>query len=153
MGKLISVPVWVDGSNHFLFGELLAVDSQSIVVGTVPKPAGYNTFPQPDSPMVNTLFVKDPNLGGLYLNVTLAQWQDMIKESSQSPAPTIATNVYTIAAASNTLTDTALNGATLIVVMWNGVGQNIEGMLSGDILTFASELQVDDTVQVTYFIS
>lgn len=85
MGLKIGVPVLYDGNNQFLNNQIVGVDVLSIVVGIVQKPSGPSVVPGTVS-SVNTLFVTDPVLGGLYLSMTRAEW-----ESQASAASSVST--------------------------------------------------------------
>lgn len=75
MSVKISVPVLWDENNNFLNGELFGVDAEAQVIGVVQKPTGKTVPPYTSTDLVDTVYVKDKVLGGLYLQLTLAQWQ------------------------------------------------------------------------------
>lgn len=71
--RIISVPVLYDGNGNFLNGQTIEVSAESIVVGTAPKPSGPS-IPGFPVTLVDTLQIKDPTIGTLFLSITFAQW-------------------------------------------------------------------------------
>lgn len=155
MSIKIPIPVLWDSDNNFLNSNIVSVDASSVVIGTVPKPQKIYP-PQAVPVLVNTLEIKEPNFGGLYLNVPLAVWQAAIRAASGTPAPLVQTRIYTInstQAGSNTITDAALAGITIIAIWQNGQELNPTTIIyAGSSLTFpASSLGIGDTVGVIFY--
>lgn len=151
MGFKISVPVWFDGNDAFLNGELFGVDSASQVIGVVPKPTGPSVPPFTTSFTVNTLYVKDPVYGGLYLAMTLAQWQAAIRVASNTAASTniISRNFY-ITSPTTTITDPDFIDANILEIWQGGIQLDTTTIdLTGDTLTFPYTLQ-DGVVNVLF---
>jgi hypothetical protein len=146
----ISVPVLWDANNQWLNGELQAVDVEALIIGEVQKPIGPFVPPYQNPSTTTTLFVKDKTFGGLYLSVTLLQWEALIRAASGSPAPLLKTNVYTISTSTNTITDPAFTGGTIIAAWIGGVSVDVTGLLTGDTLTFGQDLN-GAKVGVTFY--
>ena len=153
----IFAPVWFDGNGQFLNDQQLAVNSDSIVVGTVLKPAGYSTPPYPNPTQVSTLEVKDPNLGVLYLSWTLLQWQTAVNTAANpgsggGTGVNAITKQYNIASPSLTIIDGVLSGVTINLVFLNGIQvDSSQWSFAGDTITFASTLNALDIVTVQYY--
>ena len=155
MGQKIPAPVWYDGNDAFLGGLLMAVDSEAQVIGPVQKPTGHSVPPFSTTGVQNTLYVKDPVLGGLFLNLTLDQWQAAIRKATVSPAPALMTKTYTIppsGAGTSTITDTALTNVTFTEIWLNGIALDIGTVTyAGDTLTFPSPFGSGDVVGVVFY--
>lgn len=155
MALKIPAPVWYDGNDAFLGGLLMTVDSQAQVIGTVPKPTGHSVPPFSTTGVQNTLYVKDPVLGGLFLNYTLDQWQAAIRKASVSAAPNIIAKTYTIApsdAGTTTITDPALTNVTFVEIWQNGIQLSIGSVIyAGDTLTFPNPFGSGDVIGVVFY--
>ena len=152
MGLKISVPVLWDANNQWLKGELQAVDIEALIIGEVQKPTGPSVPPFQNQPTTTTLFVKDKTFGGLYLSVTWAQWDALIRAISGSVAPMVQTKTFTISTSTNTITDPVFTGATVLAAWVGGVGEDVTGLLSGDTLTFGQDLN-GAKVAVTFYVN
>lgn len=77
--KKVSVPVIWDSNGNFQGGAFFSVSVNSIVNGIVSKPTAPQIpgFPTTIS-YVDTLEVKDPTLGSLYLDMTLEEYNDAV---------------------------------------------------------------------------
>lgn len=131
MATNISVPVLWDATGNFLNGALMGVSTEATVIGTVPKPSGIGIPGYAPPASVDTLQVKDPQLGDLYLDITLAEWRVRIQPPQQSPNVTKPLT-YTIGvdeAASSAITNTDLYGTTLLQVWVDGVELDIRDMV------------------------
>jgi len=71
----ISVPVLWNAAGAFLNGSLMGVSVQAQIIGVSPQPSSI-TVPGSTTPItyVDTLAVKDEDLGVLYLDMTLEEW-------------------------------------------------------------------------------
>lgn len=75
----VNVPVLWDSNGNFRNNEVYSVSVDSIVNGTFPKPPSNTTIPGYEGPTeIDTLLIVDPTLGGLYLTITLAEFQTLI---------------------------------------------------------------------------
>lgn len=146
----ISVPVLWDANGQFLNGELQAVGADALVIGEVQKPTGPSVPPYQNQPTVTTLFVKDKIFGALYLNMTSLQWQAAIRAATGSPSPIEQTKTYHPVVSGNTITDPALTGATILFASIGGIAISPAGLLSGDVLTFAQDLNGSEVI-VTFY--
>jgi len=83
---MVSAPVWIDGTGKFLGGQEIGVANDAQPFGMVLVPGGHSVpgFAPTQLPQ-NCLFVKDKNLGGLYLNWTMAQWQKAALLTTTNP--------------------------------------------------------------------
>lgn len=85
MSQKISVPAWFDDQDKFLNGALIAVGTDAQVVGVFPKNIPY--FNGGIGPFtVQALFVKDKDLGGVYLNMTLSQFLTAVGNTAIAPS-------------------------------------------------------------------
>ena len=77
MAPNISVPVLYDQNGQFLGvgGVLRSVSALSVANGIVPKPNGY-AVPPLQAPMIDTLEIKDPNIGTMYILMTVNEFQE-----------------------------------------------------------------------------
>lgn len=136
----IAAPVWYDGNGQFYAGQLFGVDSAAQVIGQVYKPNGHSIPGFGTSDTVLCTEVKDPVYGALFLQLSLAQWQQYIRNATASTAPQITQFVHTVTAdeaGGVTITDSQLDGFALIQIWMNGIEldpANVE--VSGDTLTF-----------------
>ena len=150
------VPVWYDGNNQFLNGALIGVNSDANVVGVVQKPVGHSV---PGYPVAtkDTLFIKDTILGGLYLNMTAAQFYALAGLTASSPNQEKNLTV-TISGTPSSVTSALLYNATVNKVSKNGTGVDIRTItyssnavaLTGTI-TFGSALANADVIEILYF--
>lgn len=152
------VPVWFDGNNQFLNGALIGVGSDANVVGIVKKPNGHFA---PGTPIttIDTLYIRDKILGGLYLNMTLLQYNTLAGLTASSPNQE-KNFTSTISGTPTTITSALLYNATITKVSKNGTGVDIRTItyssnvaaLTGTI-TFGSALTNGDVIEVLYFIN
>lgn len=80
----VNVPVLWDAAGNFKNGEVFSISVSSIINGVVAKPAGPTIPGYPIGNPIDTLFVKDPEVGGLYLNLTLQEYTDLVGATSSS---------------------------------------------------------------------
>lgn len=155
----ILAPVLFDGNDQFLGGQLLGVRSDAIVVGTVQK--SVNIVPAPTTPgvlpthLVDTLFVKDTVLGGLYLSWTMAQWDAALGQTQTSPNSG-RTYTVTITGTPSTVQSNSLINAVITQVSVNGIivdERTITFDSSTGTITFSSSLSTTDVVQVNYYLN
>ena len=117
----VTIPVLWDGSNQFLNGALVTVDSQSIVSGPVSKPAGQYVPPYiGEVGFVACLEIKDLNQRIFYTTLTLPQYQAIVSGDTQDPNKE---KIYELTATSGqtTVTNAALYNIQVIQVEVNGV--------------------------------
>ena len=156
VAQQIMVPVWYDGNNQFLNGALIAVNSDASVVGIVQKPTGHFVPGYPKTKM-DTLYIRDTILGGLYLNMTRAQFNTLAGLTASSPNQEKNLTV-TISGTPTTVTSASLYNATVNKVSKNGTGVDIRTItyssnpiaLTGTI-TFGSALANADVIEILYF--
>ncbi len=84
MGALVVVPVLYDQSGQFLgpSGRQMGISALAAANGIVQKPGDY-AVPPNVAPLVDTLEIKDPNLGTLYVLLTVAQFQERVSVAMQ----------------------------------------------------------------------
>lgn len=153
MSTFISVPVLWNSENSYQANSLVNIQVTSTFVQIVPKPIKpYRPGTAPD--LINTLQVNDPNFGALYLNMSYEAYQAAIIAASGSNSPLVMTLFSTITAPQYTITSSSLSGATIISIWKGGITLNpTDYTLSGDAVTFISELQDGDTVGIIYYTS
>lgn len=149
----ISVPVLWNQDYSFLNSAIYLVDILSKVVTVVQLPNKVYP-PSEKTPVLQPcLQIQEPNFGTLYLNMSLSAYQAAVRAASQSVAPLILSKAYTIASPSFTIVDPALTGATLVSISVDKTPMDPTGILSGDTMTFVTELQPTDLVLITYYIN
>lgn len=74
----ISVPVLWDQDNNFLNNAQYVVDTSSVVVRIVSKPAKPYPPAQQNQTFISCIKLKTPNFQTLYVNLSLAQYQALI---------------------------------------------------------------------------
>lgn len=138
----ISAPVWFDGNGQFYNGQLFGVDAQAEVIGQVYKPNGHTIPGFAAALTVLCTEVKDPVYGGLFLQLSLDQWEQYIRNATASTAPQLVQFVHTVTADEEggvTITDSQLDGFTIVQVWRNGVELNPDQVsVTGTTLTFTT---------------
>jgi len=154
MSIRISVPALWDKEFNFLNDALVNVNGDSTVVGEVQQPD--KVYPPSATPTLKTVLqITDPTFGTLYLDVSLAVYQALLRAASSTGGGSVnKTSYYTISEdGGNSITDEHLLGATLLLV-WKGgailtVGVDVD--LEDDKLVFSGLLAKGDTVGVLYY--
>lgn len=145
----IPVPVLWDKEYNFLNSSLCSVDARSVVVTTVLLP--NKVYPPKSTPIFQScLQINEPDFGTLYLNMPLSAYQAAIRAASASPEPLITTKIYHPVVSGATITDPALQGATIVAAWIGGIDVDVTGLLTGDVLTFQQDLN-GSTVGVTFY--
>lgn len=159
MAYQVPVSVWFDGNNKFMNGQTINIGSDALAVGTVQKPTGAVIPGFGPSGLRDTLYVRDKRLGGLYLNMTLAQFLTAVGKTAQSPNKEKIYTV-TIVGTPSSVTDPHLYNITLTQVTIGGVAVDNRTLTysSNDTnktgtITFSSPLSSTSVVQVLYYIN
>lgn len=151
---IVSVPALYDSADLFLDGTLIGIDSSSTVVGVESKPAGPH-IPGYATTYVDTLRVADPQKGTYFLDLTLAEYEAILRTAGQSTNKEITTK-YTIGASPvSVITDTGnLYNVTLNAIIIDGVALDISTVtytpLTDSTITFATPIPATSVVQVIY---
>jgi hypothetical protein len=149
----INVPVLWDASNNFRDGEIYSVSVASLIIGIVSRPPGISIPGYPQRTPVDTLQIKDPIFGTLFLTLTKEQYLELIGATQGSPSDTQVINWVggdTIPAGC-TLTSDLLMGAKIISINKGGV--TMYGLsVVGDTLDLSTVgcLSEEEAIQIIY---
>ncbi len=147
----VNVPVLWDSNDSFMNSGLVQANVLSVVVGEVLKP--NRVYPPSAIPTTQTtLRIMETSRGELFLNMTLAAYQTLLRASASGSGVTPVLAIYNITETTSTITDPALEGATILSLWKNGANMDPTGLLVGDTITFSSELADGDTVGIVYYI-
>jgi hypothetical protein len=158
---VISVPVLWNSSNQFLNGELYQIAANSVIAGIVKKPTTNQvrpTYPQ-NTMTVDTIEVETKNIGTIYVNLTLTEYRALVSAASVP----VGNNEIVLSGVigdpwptGDEIQSDDLIGATLTLVVVNGISIHLEEQLmfdslTGTILFVSVTLTDDDLFQINYF--
>lgn len=156
-GRFVSVPALWDNYNNYLNNSIINVDSTSFPIGIVSMQP-YPTPPNAPVTPVNVLQIKTPDLTVLFLPITLAQWQELVRNSEQvADGPTTFTYVAgtDFPAGADYAVLPVLMNSKIVAVSLNGAVQyspsnyNYDGL---ETITFGGQPFNDgDILQITLY--
>lgn len=151
--RKVNVPVLWDANDNFKNGETYSVSAGSIIVGIVSKPTGYSIPGYPKGDETNTLQIKDPTNGTLFLNLTYEEYIAIIGEAEVSPD---SLRVYNWVGGvdidpGSIVTDPRLDGITIQSINKGGV-TIYHYTHSGTVLNLTEDggLAEDEHIQIFY---
>lgn len=153
----VNVPVLWDSDNCFIGNQIYSVSVESIIGAVISKPPGIAIPGYSAGLPVDCLMVKDPELGLLYLSLTLAEYLDIIGNASGG-----GVNLDVInwtggdeVPAGDTITSSALSGIIIFSVNKGGITiynyTYTDGSPDGELdLTTDGGLAEDENIQILY---
>ncbi len=159
MSYPVPVSVWFDGNGKFMNGQTINIQSDALAVNIVQKPTGPVIPGFAPRGLQNTLYVRDKILGGLYLNMTLREFETAVGKTAQSPnkekiyTTTISGTPTTVTAAelyNVTLTQVAIGG---VAVDQRTISYSSDDATKMGTVTFNAPLTPTSVVQIGYYIN
>lgn len=118
----VNVPVLWDANGEFTNNEIYSISVQSEIKGTTQKPAGVTIPGYPKGNPVDTLQIKDPEFGVLYLSITLAEYLMLIGDAVGGAALSVINwTGDDQVPAGNTITSSELSGIVIFSINKGGV--------------------------------